>query len=114
MLQQILNTLPAIFTAALILIAAYFLGQFVSEEVTGILTSLGFSIFSVLGLPSPRRRPAPRRHLEHHNPDILRPPTERATVIQPERTGAAAVTTDTIRNSASSSWLASCCLLPSR
>jgi len=29
MLQQILNALPAIFTAALILIAAYFLGRFV-------------------------------------------------------------------------------------
>lgn len=51
-----LNALPAIFTAIGILIIGYFLGRFVSEVVTSILTSLGFNnIFSVLGLPSPRR-----------------------------------------------------------
>ncbi|QIR38908.1 mechanosensitive ion channel [Tolypothrix sp. PCC 7910] len=56
MLQQILNALPAIFTAIGILILGYFLGRFVSEVVTSILTSLGFNnIFSVLGLPSPRQ-----------------------------------------------------------
>ncbi|BAZ28494.1 TM helix repeat-containing protein [Cylindrospermum sp. NIES-4074] len=54
MLQQILNTLPAIFTAVGILIVAYFLGRFVADIVTSILTSLGFNnIFAVLGLPSP-------------------------------------------------------------
>ncbi|MEA5574953.1 mechanosensitive ion channel [Anabaena sp. UHCC 0451] len=53
MLQQVLNTLPSIFTALGILIVAYFLGKFVSELVTSILTSLGFNnIFTVLGLPS--------------------------------------------------------------
>lgn len=53
MLQQILNTLPAIFTAAAILIVAYFLGRFISELVTSILTSLGFNnVLSVLGLPT--------------------------------------------------------------
>ncbi|AFZ57990.1 mechanosensitive ion channel [Anabaena cylindrica FACHB-243] len=53
MLQQVLNTLPSIFTAAGILIVSYFLGRFVSELVTTILTSLGFNnIFTVLGLPS--------------------------------------------------------------
>lgn len=57
MLQQILNALPLIFTAAIILIAAYFLGRFVSELVTNILTSIGFdNIFSVLGI-SGRRTP---------------------------------------------------------
>ncbi|GAA6621322.1 mechanosensitive ion channel [Scytonema sp. NUACC26] len=57
MLQQILNTLPSIFTAIAILLIAYFFGRFVSELVTGILTSIGFNnIFSVLGLPSPTRR----------------------------------------------------------
>jgi ABC-type polysaccharide transport system permease subunit len=39
MLQQILNALPGIFTAALVLIVAYFLGQFVSDLVTSILTA---------------------------------------------------------------------------
>ncbi|MBE9038095.1 mechanosensitive ion channel [aff. Roholtiella sp. LEGE 12411] len=57
MLQQILNALPAIFTALAILIVAYFLGRFVADLVTSILTSLGFNnIFSVLGLPTPTRR----------------------------------------------------------
>ncbi|MTJ53046.1 hypothetical protein FJR38_10510 [Anabaena sp. UHCC 0253] len=57
MLQQVLNTLPSIFTAAGILIVAYFLGKFVSELVTTILTSLGFNnIFTILGLPSVRRQ----------------------------------------------------------
>ncbi|MDZ7957201.1 MAG: mechanosensitive ion channel [Aulosira sp. DedQUE10] len=56
MLQQVLNTLPAIFTALGILIIGYFLGRFASEVVTSILTSFGFNnIFVVLGLPSPRR-----------------------------------------------------------
>jgi hypothetical protein len=53
MLQQVLNALPGIFTAAAILIVSYFLGRFASELVTSILTSLGFNnIFTVLGLPS--------------------------------------------------------------
>jgi len=86
MLQQILNALPAIFTAALILIAAYFLGRFVSDLVTNIITSLGFNnIFSVLGLPSPSRRPATRAtQLE-----VTTLPTEQTTVIQPAPTAAA-------------------------
>jgi Conserved TM helix len=54
MLQQVLNALPAIFTAAAILIFAYFLGRFVADLVTSILTSIGFNnIFSALGLPTP-------------------------------------------------------------
>ncbi|NJM73786.1 MAG: mechanosensitive ion channel [Scytonema sp. RU_4_4] len=57
MLQQILNALPAIFTAIAILIVAYFIGRFVGELVTNILTSIGFNnIFSVIGLPLPTKR----------------------------------------------------------
>ena len=56
MLQQILNAIPLIFTAGAILAVAYFLGKFVSELVTNILTSIGFNnIFSILGLPTPAR-----------------------------------------------------------
>ena len=59
MLQQVLNTLPAIFTAIAILIVSFFLGRFVSELVTSILTSVGFNnIFTVLGLPSLSRQTA--------------------------------------------------------
>ncbi|MCP6760973.1 MAG: mechanosensitive ion channel [Fischerella sp. CENA71] len=57
MLQQILNALPAIFTAIAILILAYFLGRFVADLVTSILTSIGFNnILSVLGLSTPSRQ----------------------------------------------------------
>lgn len=58
-LQQILNALPGIFTAAGILIFAYFLGRFVADLVTSILTSIGFNnIFHILGLPVPKRESA--------------------------------------------------------
>lgn len=54
MLQQVLNAIPLIFTAGAILTVAYFLGRFLSELVTSILTSIGFNnIFSILGLPTP-------------------------------------------------------------
>ena len=56
MLQQVLGAVPLIFTAATISIVAYFVGRFVSELVTSILTSIGFNnIFSIIGLPSLNR-----------------------------------------------------------
>lgn len=86
MLQQILNALPAIFTAALILIAAYFIGRFLADLVTSILTSLGFNnIFSILGLPSPARQrvvtppPPPPTPVVVVTPP---PTTEQRTVLQ--------------------------------
>jgi len=58
MLQQILNSLPSIFTAIGVLIIAYFLGKFAANIVSSILTSLGFNnIFTVLGLPLPTPHP---------------------------------------------------------
>ncbi len=57
MLQQVLNALPAIFTAIAIWIVAYFVGRFVADLVTSILTNLGFNnIFTILGLTTPTRR----------------------------------------------------------
>ena len=91
MLQQILNALPGIFTAALILIVAYFIGHFLSDLVTSILTSLGFNnIFSVLGLPSPtRQRVVPP-------PAMIPPPTTGSqTVLQPESNAAQQLATRT-------------------
>lgn len=86
MLNQILNAIPKIFTAALILIVAYVIGQFVSDLVTNILTSIGFNnIFQWLGLPSPRvTRPAdvsppPETGLP---PRPTPPPTGPETVLQ--------------------------------
>ena len=52
MLQQILNTIPQIFTAGLIFAVFYAIGQFISELVGNILASVGFdNIFTWLGLP---------------------------------------------------------------
>lgn len=76
MLQQILNALPLIFTAALILIAAYFLGRFVADLVTNILTSIGFNnIFSVLGLPTPARRARTTPPPRYQDPAVVSPTT---------------------------------------
>lgn len=53
MLQKVLEAIPNIFTAALILVVAYVIGQFVSDLLTNILTGVGFNnIFNWLGLPS--------------------------------------------------------------
>jgi hypothetical protein len=52
MLQEVLQAIPDIFTAALILVVAYFVGRFISELLTNILTGIGFNnIFNWLGLP---------------------------------------------------------------
>jgi hypothetical protein len=51
MLQQVLNTIPQILTAAGILAVAYFVSQFIGELVTNLLSGLGFdNIFQMLGL----------------------------------------------------------------
>lgn len=96
MLQQILNALPAIFTAALILFIAYFLGQFISDLVTSILRSVGFdNIFAALGLPiTARRRTTPPPPPRVTEPGVTPPPTTgQPTVIQPTPTPAAVTQT---------------------
>ncbi|XPM58426.2 MAG: mechanosensitive ion channel [Leptolyngbya sp. IPPAS B-1204] len=53
MLGQILNALPRIFTAILILAIAYVIGRFVADLVARVLTSIGFdNIFNWLGFPT--------------------------------------------------------------
>lgn len=55
MLNNVLGALPRIFTAVLILMVAYMIGQFVAELVTNLLTGIGFNnLFFWLGLQSPR------------------------------------------------------------
>lgn len=57
MLTQILNTIPQIFTAVLILGIAYFIGRFIGELVTNILTGIGFNhIFQWLGVETKSTR----------------------------------------------------------
>lgn len=51
MLEQVLSTIPRIFTAAVILGVAYILGKIVGDLVAGLLANFGFNnIFQVLGL----------------------------------------------------------------
>jgi hypothetical protein len=51
MLQQVLNAIPQILTAAGILAVAYVVSQFIGELVTNLLNGLGFNnIFRALGL----------------------------------------------------------------
>lgn len=53
MLNDILGVLPQIFTAAVILVIAYVIGQFLAELVSNILTGIGFNnIFYWLGFQS--------------------------------------------------------------
>jgi hypothetical protein len=85
MLNQILNALPKIFTAGLILILAYVLGQFISDLVTNILTSIGFNnIFQWLGLPSPRATRTTRVTVTPETPSDASPSSGgRETRLQP-------------------------------
>ena len=52
MLEQILNFIPLLLAAGIVLTAFYFIGRFVGELVTNLLSSAGFdSVLEVLGLP---------------------------------------------------------------
>jgi len=52
MLELVLQKIPQVLTAAVVLGVFYFIGRFISELVTNILASLGFNnIFGWLGLP---------------------------------------------------------------
>lgn len=89
MLNQILDALPKIFTAALILFIAYVLGQFVKDLVTNILTSIGFNnVYRWIGIPEPRSsRPAPTPPpAEQPDLGIPTPETGAETVVQPDST----------------------------
>ena len=62
MLGQIMDALPKIFTAAVILGVGYFLGKLIGEFVTNLLTSFGFNnVFAWLGLQATQQptEPAP-------------------------------------------------------
>lgn len=51
MLDQVLNTLPKIFTAVLVLVISFLIAQYVAEFVSNILSNVGFdNVFSWLGL----------------------------------------------------------------
>jgi hypothetical protein len=75
MLNQVLNILPQLFAASIILILAYIAGQYIAELVTNILTSVGFNdVFKWLGLTKTKSASL----------DTVTPEEEGATVIQLE------------------------------
>jgi hypothetical protein len=82
MLTQILNVIPQIFTAGLILAIAYFLGQFISDLVTNILTSIGFNnIFHWLGI-QPKAATPEVVVPSSEDPEATAPLTGQITVVQ--------------------------------
>ncbi|AFZ16410.1 mechanosensitive ion channel [Allocoleopsis franciscana] len=87
MLNQILNAIPKIFTAALILGIAYVIGQFLSDLVTNILTSIGFNnVFQWLGIPTARvTRTTPVVPADEYGLPGT-PRTSSETVLQPSTT----------------------------
>ncbi|MGB3534305.1 MAG: mechanosensitive ion channel [Microcoleaceae cyanobacterium] len=78
MLSQVLNIIPQIFAAAVILTVFYVIGRFVSELLTNILSSFGFNkLFYWLGLqstpPVERTVYTPSGASEPGEPTILQP-----------------------------------------
>ncbi|MBD2429231.1 mechanosensitive ion channel [Phormidium sp. FACHB-1136] len=60
MLEQVMTAIPQVIMAGVVLAAAYFVGQFVSNLVTELLRSAGFdNILGVLGLPELQSDPQP-------------------------------------------------------
>ncbi len=82
MLNQVLNLLPKLFAAGVVLIGFYIVGKFVSELVTNILTSIGFNnFFQWLGISTP---PSPTTTSFPTSP--MAGGSEQPTVIQTEPT----------------------------
>jgi len=82
MLEQIMGAFPLIFTAGVILALGYFLGRFVGDLVTSILTSLGFNnIFSALGIENLSRRTLALPASRDSAPAPVRTPAEIAGII---------------------------------
>ncbi|MEY2833219.1 MAG: hypothetical protein RLZZ574_2478 [Cyanobacteriota bacterium] len=86
MLNQVLDLLPKIFAAGVVLAFFYFAGQFVADFVTNILTNIGFNnLLQWLGISSttPGAEPFPRS-TSPGEPIDLGLGTEQPTMIQTE------------------------------
>jgi Conserved TM helix len=77
MLNQVLNIIPKLFAAGVIVAIAYAIGKYVAELVTNILSGIGFdNVFQWLGIPSP----AGRDNLTSSRP--LSSESEQPTILQ--------------------------------
>jgi hypothetical protein len=87
MLNQVLNSLPLIFTAAAILAVSYVVGKFISDLASGILSSIGFdNLFYWLGLQSAPYTPAvtpDRFDTEFQTGETVIQPEQRSAVRSP-------------------------------
>jgi hypothetical protein len=80
MLNQVLNLLPKLFAAVVVLVGFYVVGKFVSDLVTNILTSIGFNnFFQWLGITTP-----PPQTTSPFPTSPMVGGTEQPTVIQTE------------------------------
>ena len=79
MLNQVLNLLPKLFAAGIVLALAYMVGQYISEFITNILVGIGFNnFFQWLGITPPTSGSAP---------SSVPGQTEQPTVIQTTSVG---------------------------
>lgn len=75
MLNQILTVIPQILTAGFIWVVAYFIGRFIGDLVTNILTGIGFNnIFYWLGLQ--------KRSIHYPSAQVETPEEGQETVLQ--------------------------------
>jgi hypothetical protein len=81
MLNQVLNLIPRLFAAAVVLAIAYIIGRFIAEFVTDLLTGIGFNnLFQWLGISAPPTpTPTPPQPT-----DIPPSETEQLTILQTE------------------------------
>lgn len=86
MLNEILNILPDIFAAAVVLSLAYIVGKLISELVTSILTGVGFNrVFQWLGLPTRPSSAAPPTPPPAQEPEVEGATTARPVTPSPTR-----------------------------
>ncbi len=86
MLNQVMTRIPQILTAGLIVALFYFIGRFIADLVSNILTSIGFNnITSLLGIPTLARpvQPVPVQPIDDLGMGINTPRTE---ALLPSRT----------------------------
>jgi hypothetical protein len=77
MLDQVMNLLPKLFAAGVILVLAYIASQYVAELVTNILSGIGFNnLFQWLGIAAPPSKTT--------TSETSRLDTEQPTVLQPD------------------------------
>ena len=83
MLNQVFDLIPKLFAAGLVLAFFYAAGQFVSDLISNVLTSIGFNNFlDWLGVSQPATTPTPTTTTTTIGIEDFADTTEQATVLQ--------------------------------